>query len=506
MASTSTKQKHTVLVTGSNGFVGRRMVEMAAELPWVGQVHALDLTLPPFGEWETRSAPVRSFAADLRRPDTLRAAVQGCSAVIHVASLTELSAPKELFHAINVQGTQNLLDVARQLGVKVFVYTSSASVVFGGEDIRDGTEEGLPYPKSFADEYTVTKCLAERLVVQAGKVDPSAFVTVCIRPHSIYGPRDHHYFPKVLSQAALGKLKVVLGSGENLSSYTYVDNCVHAHLLAASIGLGLDHEGGEEGGKAEEISGEAFFVNDGVALRFWEVLKDVAVRGGGYPASSIGRIHLPPLVAYCAGFVSEKVSANPVMTRFTVLMATKHHYYSIEKARRVLRYSPLVTPKEAMDITLKWLRENSPAPEPPKPRSLLSAWLWVVVGLSVLGASQSVDSLRARQFVLAPDQVSPITKRLFTAWTVVTAVVRAACAWRPEDDLIWFVALWSFCVALAVYSYEVFVAQTIDLAHAAPPFCVASISVVSLLVSRWQRRRGGRASATLRSQQHQHQQ
>jgi nucleoside-diphosphate-sugar epimerase len=112
------------------------------------------------------------------------------------------------------------------------VYTSSASVVFNGVDLLDG-DESLPYPKSFLDFYTYTKAEAEKLVLAANGEDGLA--TVAIRPHSIFGPGDQHFWPKVIANAEAGKLRFYMGDGENLSDFTFVDNCVLGHTLAAEV-------------------------------------------------------------------------------------------------------------------------------------------------------------------------------------------------------------------------------------------------------------------------------
>ncbi|NXS28557.1 NSDHL protein, partial [Pomatostomus ruficeps] len=111
------------------------------------------------------------------------------------------------------------------------VLTSSASVVFEGKDIKDGSED-LPYARNPIDYYTETKILQEKEVLGANDPD-SDFLTTAIRPHGIFGPRDPQLVPILVQAARSGKMKFIIGDGQNLVDFTYVENVVHGHILAA---------------------------------------------------------------------------------------------------------------------------------------------------------------------------------------------------------------------------------------------------------------------------------
>ncbi|XP_044539151.1 sterol-4-alpha-carboxylate 3-dehydrogenase, decarboxylating [Gracilinanus agilis] len=112
-----------------------------------------------------------------------------------------------------------------------FILTSSASVVFEGIDIKNGTED-LPYAMKPIDYYTETKILQEREVLNAN--EPSSnFLTTAIRPHGIFGPRDQQLVPILIEAARSGRMKFMIGNGKNLVDFTFVENVVHGHILAA---------------------------------------------------------------------------------------------------------------------------------------------------------------------------------------------------------------------------------------------------------------------------------
>jgi sterol-4alpha-carboxylate 3-dehydrogenase (decarboxylating) len=85
---------------------------------------------------------------------------------------------------VNVEGTKNVIEAAVNSNVQKLVYTSSAGVVFVGDDLENATED-TPYPKVAMDVYNETKAIAEQLVVAAN--GRNGLLTVALRPASIYG-------------------------------------------------------------------------------------------------------------------------------------------------------------------------------------------------------------------------------------------------------------------------------------------------------------------------------
>jgi sterol-4alpha-carboxylate 3-dehydrogenase (decarboxylating) len=89
-----------------------------------------------------------------------------------------------LFHKVNVEGTKTIIAAAVECGVRKLVFTSSAGVVFNGEDIIN-VDERVPFPDIPMDAYNDTKAKAEKLVLEAnGK---GGLLTVALRPAGIFG-------------------------------------------------------------------------------------------------------------------------------------------------------------------------------------------------------------------------------------------------------------------------------------------------------------------------------
>ena len=153
----------TLAITGSTGFVGSAVLDMAVADG--RSVRALARSVP-----DDRRDAVDWVKGDLANRDALAQLVEGADAVIHIAGLTNTHDLTQ-FDAVNVLGTQTLMEATRAAGVKRFVFVSSLSA-------RE--------PKLSA--YGASKAKAET-VVEASGLDWTV-----VRPPAVYGPRDTEMF------------------------------------------------------------------------------------------------------------------------------------------------------------------------------------------------------------------------------------------------------------------------------------------------------------------------
>lgn len=326
------------LVTGSNGFVGKHLTRALAARG--DEVVALDLGPGTFTEPQ-----VRSVTGDLRDAAFLSSAAEKVDVVFHVASRvqTRRTGADEV-RDVNVGGTEKLLAACRERGVGRFVYVSSASVVYGGQNIENG-DETLPYPAHFHAPYAETKAVAERLVLQSsGK---GGVLTCAIRPHIVFGPGDTRFFPAVLGRARSGRLKAYAGDPKKLSDFTYVDNLVDGLLRA-----------GDRLTPGSPVAGQAYFVTNGDPRPFWGFI------GQLLDGLSLKRptFRVPYPIAFSAAAFREGLDAlrgiatsEESLTRFTIRYLTTHHYFSHAKATRDLDYRPSVSIDEGIRRTIPTL-------------------------------------------------------------------------------------------------------------------------------------------------------
>jgi nucleoside-diphosphate-sugar epimerase len=319
-----------VLVTGASGYLGGGVARALAARG--DEVHVFQRSPSPV----LAGLGMTLHVGDLRDAAAVRTSVAGVEVVFHGAAKVGAWGREEEFTAVNVQGTENVLAACRAEGVPRLVYTSSASVVFGGND-QEGVDESVPYPAEPLSPYTRTKAEAERRVLDAAG---DALATVALRPHLVWGPGDPHLVGRILLRVRQGHMGVI-GDGQNRIDTTCIENAVAAHLLADQC---LAHGGACAG------NGKAYFITNGEPLPIRELLDGILAAAGLPPISR----SIPSRLAHALAAFSEwvyrtfPIEGEPELTRFVVREFAASHWFDIRAARRDLGYEPAVTTEEGL--------------------------------------------------------------------------------------------------------------------------------------------------------------
>ena len=316
------------LVTGGGGFLGSNLVRAL-------RARGDEVRVLARGDYpELRVLGVETVRGDITDTAATAQACVGMDVVFHTAAKAGgWGDPKE-YEAINVTGTQHVVDGCKQAGVPVLVHTSSPSVVHSDGDI-EGADESIPYATHFTAHYPRTKALSEQL---ARAASDARLQVVALRPHFIWGPGDRHLLPRLLARAKTGRLRRI-GSRDPKSDTIYIDNCVHAHLLAADrLRAGAP------------LGGKTYFVSDDEPIGVWTMAdRMIACAGVGPVTKSI-----PAGVAYAAGATLEalhwllRLDAEPLITRFAASELSHAQWFNIGAAKKDLGYAPLVTVEEGL--------------------------------------------------------------------------------------------------------------------------------------------------------------
>ncbi len=328
-----------ILVIGGSGFLGAALIR-GLKKSGFDQVRCFDLKPCPDPE-------VESILGDLCDPEQVFRACAGVDTVFQTAALVDWGPRnRERLTAVNVQGNRNVIEACRKQGVTRLIYTSSIDVVFDGTPIRQGDEQ-LPYPQRHLDDYGHTKALAELDTLRANQ--PQGLQTCALRAAGIYGPGDRHRFPPVINTARQGKM-VYLGNGKARFNHIYITNLVEAHIRAA---LALQ--------PGSSVSGQAYFITDHEPSNFYDFFSPyLAALGYPIPGSRI-----PTALAYGLALILETLARlglgaqPPLLTRYIVLSTCRDFYFTGTKARRDFGYQPVVSPQQAFDETLAWLKEQA---------------------------------------------------------------------------------------------------------------------------------------------------
>jgi nucleoside-diphosphate-sugar epimerase len=327
----------TILITGGGGFLGRSIAKALRERGLA--VRSLARNDYP----QLAALGVEQRRGDIADADAVLRAAAGCEAVFHVAALVEMWGPYARFHATNVLGTRHVIAACVAQRVPKLIYTSTPSVVHGGDAVA-GVDESAPYPEHFEAHYPATKAIAEREVLAA---NAPTLATCAIRPHLVWGPGDSSMLPRVLAKARSGRVRHI-GAPQTIDA-CYIDNAVDAHLAAYDR---LIPGGGPPAGKA-------YFITQGEPLsghEFLDQLLDAAGLAKITKTIGVGPAMLAARVAEGV-WTTLRLRGEPPITRFVVSQLSTAHWYDLAAARRDLGYAPRVSHAEGMARLRAWLRE-----------------------------------------------------------------------------------------------------------------------------------------------------
>lgn len=316
------------LVTGGGGFLGLYIVEQLLGDGF--EVRSLSRN-----SYEClRTLNVEHVAGDLRDATAVERACEGVDVVFHTAAVPGIWGSRQMFFDINTVGTENVIAACRKHLVTKLVYTSSPSVVFGGEN-HVNANETLPYPKTWLAHYPASKAAAEQQVLAASD---DSLATCALRPHLIWGPRDTQLVPRLIRRAKAGRLRII-GDGSNEISMAYVENVAAAHLQAAQA-LATD----------SPVAGQAYFINEPEPIGCWEWINTLLARACLPPVQK----RISTKAAYRIGAILEfvystlRLSSEPPMTRFLASQLSTSHSYEIGKAQRDFEYQPIFSVEEGL--------------------------------------------------------------------------------------------------------------------------------------------------------------
>jgi dihydroflavonol-4-reductase len=322
-----------ILVTGGAGHLGNVLVRTLLEKGEKVRV----LVLPGEDVSSLEGLDFETVEGNILDPVQLRKAMEGVDLVYHMAALVAITSDKyELMYRVNVEGTRNVIEACREMGVRRLVYTSSIHALGRAEDsiTMDETIEFDQTNPSGA--YDRTKAIASALVQEAAK---SGLDAVIVLPTGVIGPSDFR-------RSEMGEMLLVwMQETPSISTdggYDFVDvrDVAEGHILAASLG---------RSGEAYLLSGTQVTVSE-----YRQLVQEAAgVRSH--------EIKLPgwfvKLIAPLAEFYYKISRTRPRITKYSIETLQSNSRVTCIKAEKELGYRrrPL---RETVADTVQWWREN----------------------------------------------------------------------------------------------------------------------------------------------------
>jgi len=230
------------LITGADGFIGSHLTEALVRQGYDVRAFVLYNSFNSWGWLDHCGEDIKGkfevFSGDIRDPHGVKEAMRGCDAVLHLAALIAIPYSyhsPDTYVDTNVKGTLNVLQAARELGVKRVVHTST-SEVYGTACFVPITEE---HPLQGQSPYSATKIAADQLAYSF--YSSFGLPVVIARPFNTYGPRQsaRAVIPTIITQIANGKRQIKLGSVSPTRDFNFVKDTVEGFIAALKSDRGV---------------------------------------------------------------------------------------------------------------------------------------------------------------------------------------------------------------------------------------------------------------------------
>ena len=261
---TTVEKKKTYLVIGGAGFIGSHIVDALVQKG--EKVIVFDNLLTgksSFIQHHLDNNTITFIQGDIKNKDTLIKACEGVDFILLQAARRSvpfsLKEPHE-YNAVNIDGTLNVLEAAREAGVKRVVLASSSSV-YGDVTEFPQKEE---HPTEPLSPYALTKLAGEHYLKIFTKL--YGLETVSLRYFNVFGPRqDPHsqysaVIPLFIDAIHNNKQPTIFGDGLQSRDFTYIANVVEANLLACT---------------AQGASGKVFNIADGFGITVLQLVEKI---------------------------------------------------------------------------------------------------------------------------------------------------------------------------------------------------------------------------------------
>ena len=225
-----------VFVTGADGFIGSHLVELLLAEGYEVTAFCFYNSFGTLGWLDTLSKEKKSLInivlGDIRDKSSIKRGMEGCEIVFHLAALIAIPysyIAQSSYIDTNIHGTLNILQLAKELGIRRVVHTST-SETYGSAQFVPITED---HPLVAQSPYAASKIGADQMVLSYWR-SFSLPVTI-LRPFNTYGPRQSNraVIPQIITQISRKQKKIKLGSLSPTRDFNFVKDTCSAFISVA---------------------------------------------------------------------------------------------------------------------------------------------------------------------------------------------------------------------------------------------------------------------------------
>lgn len=333
--------KKRILVTGGTGFIGKNIItdlvkKDRAEKIWLTTRVKKETEIEPFF-LKLSGGKVKIVEADLSTVDLSNKVTGRVDLVYHSAGLLGKSGLKDKdYFKSNSIATGKIIDFC-QVKKAFLIHLSSAGVTGPlKSEAQIGSEKDPLRPSNI---YERTKAEAEKMVLKA--VDGQRIKGVVIRPEFVYGSHDKHVLG--LYQAIKRGVFFIPGNGNNQLHPTFIDDLISAlNLMVKNRDL---------------VNGQVFIIAGPKPLSVKKITREIAQAIGVVQPQT-----LPYILSFCIASLcdlAEKITKTRLpFSRRALKFFNQRRAFSWGKANRILKYSPKVSYRKGINLTIDWCRQE----------------------------------------------------------------------------------------------------------------------------------------------------
>ena len=327
-------EKKHVFITGASGYIGQRLALNLAESGI--KVHGLVRNIDK-SQAILQHKNITLFKGDILDSEAILLGMNNCSQVYHLAAMASVwNKDKNAFDRINVTGLKNVVECAIKLGIKNFLFTSTAGLVGNSKNGKPVKENSNIEPK-LETLYEQSKLKAEVLL---NSYASEVFNPILVNPSRVYGPgllTESNGFTRLLHMYTHGRWKINPAGGKSIGNYVFIDDVIYGMIAAMK--------------NAKPCQRYLLGGIDASYNHFFHLVDEITgVERKRYNAPMgvmlfVSRFQV--LMAYC-------FNKQPLITPPFVRKYNKHWMVDSSKAIKELNYK--VTPlKTGLEKTLDWL-------------------------------------------------------------------------------------------------------------------------------------------------------
>jgi nucleoside-diphosphate-sugar epimerase len=319
-------------ITGINGLIGSHLTKMISDRGH----RVIGLVRPSSNLQRLKSCSNELVTGCLEEINSFSQALAGVDTIIHSAGCVSDWGCLNQFLETNTQATIQLIKLAEQKEIKKFIYISSTTVHgFGKINMNEQT----PFTEK-TNAYSRSKQLTEQWIQDYIRLNQPCINIQIVRPGNVFGPQDTLFTKPYLEMLKKGKMALING-GNAKTCPTYIENLMTAIWKIINLPL---------------PNGETWIITDGLDITWQEFTAKLATALGVAPP----KLSIPFKPLYALAWLWEMLylllrkKNPPLLTRYRILNGGKHYHFSIEKANKILKFTPPIDLQTAIKQSIAW--------------------------------------------------------------------------------------------------------------------------------------------------------